>query len=326
MDSRVRFRCDARVHTIHDDEPDTSAATVGALLAAQCPGWAGRPLRPLRASGTSNAMWRLGDDLVVRLPRTPDAAAGITVECALLPALAGRLPVGVPQVAYAGRPGPAYPFGWAVLSWQAGRDAWAARHTGWAQQPEAGRQLADVVRALRAIDPAELPALSAREPGERGGPVAALADVVRDWAHQGADDGVLDAGQVLDAWDALAAGTDPPTSWVVSHGDLIPGNLLLGGTGLTAVIDWGGAGIADPALDLLAAWTVLGPAARAELRTQLAPDPREWRRSLAFALQQAVAGVAYYVPRGEAAGRFHARTLATVLQAVPTEVVRTDDP
>jgi aminoglycoside phosphotransferase (APT) family kinase protein len=54
---------------MHVDEIDTDAGLVQRLLAAQFPQWAALPVAPLQSSGTDNALYRLGDDKVVRLPR-----------------------------------------------------------------------------------------------------------------------------------------------------------------------------------------------------------------------------------------------------------------
>ncbi len=305
------------MRAIHDDEPDLSAAAARRLLATQCPGWAGLPLRPVEATGTSNAMWRLGEHLVLRLPRTADAADGVLTELAVLGHLRDRLPVAVPEIAYAGAPTDDYPYPWAVLTWSPGRDAWACLSTGelrpGAAEEALAQALAEIVTTLRQLDPAAFPtALARRRPGERGGPIPDLDESVHEWAQLGSAAGVLDLDAVLSAWAPLAD-TAYRGPFVVTHGDLIPGNLLLSGTRLTGVLDWGGAALADPALDLLPAWTLLSGTGRRAFREQLDCQEPEWLRGKAFALQQAIAGVAYYVPRGEAAGLFHARSLAAVL-------------
>ena len=101
-------------HRIHDHEADTSLSVLRSLLEEQCPRWSHLEPRQLLSSGTDNAMWRIdspsGPGLVVRLPRTQGAAASLTKELRVLPALQGRLPVSIPAIAYAGRPGPLFPY------------------------------------------------------------------------------------------------------------------------------------------------------------------------------------------------------------------------
>ena len=54
---------------MHADEVDTDVVVVLRLLATQFPRWAGLPLTPVPSGGTDNAIYRLGDDMAVRLPR-----------------------------------------------------------------------------------------------------------------------------------------------------------------------------------------------------------------------------------------------------------------
>lgn len=112
---------------IHDQEADTSEPIVRALLGAQCPRWAEMPLRLVDASGTDHAMWRLGDDLVVRVPRLDSAAASLADEVRWLPLLDGLVGVPVPRVRHVGTPAAGYPHPWAVFDWIAARDSWSAR-------------------------------------------------------------------------------------------------------------------------------------------------------------------------------------------------------
>ncbi len=78
------------------------------------------------------------------------------------------------------------------------------------------------------------------------------------------------------------------------HGDLQPGNVLVDDGRLTAVIDFGCTGLADPALDLIAAWYLLAPDARDTFRTALAPDDATWARGRGWALSIALLELAHY--------------------------------
>jgi aminoglycoside phosphotransferase (APT) family kinase protein len=80
----------------------------------------------------------------------------------------------------------------------------------------------------------------------------------------------------------------------MSHQDLIPANLLVDGERLTGVLDCGGFGPADPALDLVAGWHLLDAGPRAVLRTALQCDDTQWLRGKAWALEQAMGLVWYY--------------------------------
>jgi|SRR4051812_48851508 aminoglycoside phosphotransferase (APT) family kinase protein len=99
---------------VHDDEPDTGAEVVQILLGEEATELAALPHTSLTNTGSDNALYRLGTEFVVRLPRFADAAARLGVELDCLPRLV-HLPAAVPRVAFAGSPTDVYPFRWAVL-------------------------------------------------------------------------------------------------------------------------------------------------------------------------------------------------------------------
>jgi aminoglycoside phosphotransferase (APT) family kinase protein len=100
---------------LHDDELPIDEPRVRSLLAASLPAYAGLPLRRLDASGSSNALFRLGDTLLVRLPRQPGGSETIEKEHRWLPYVAWSLSVAVPEIVAVGRPGFGYPERWSVV-------------------------------------------------------------------------------------------------------------------------------------------------------------------------------------------------------------------
>jgi aminoglycoside phosphotransferase (APT) family kinase protein len=104
-----------------------------------------------------------------------------------------------------------------------------------------------------------------------------------------------------------------PAADVMSHGDLIPGNVLVSGGRLAGVLDVGGLGPADPALDLVGAWHLLEAGPRQVLRDDLGPADLEWERGRAWAFQQAMGAVWYYVDGNPPMSRMGRRTLERVL-------------
>ena len=292
---------------LHDDEPDVSPEIVRTLLRQQVPGMAGLPLDPLSNTGSDNALYRLGTELVIRLPRSAAAARRLGVELDWLPRLRG-LPVAIPELVHAGTSQESYPFKWAVLRWLDGIDAWEARHRhGWFGS-DLGHDVAAVVRHLRRTAIAEAPA---RKPGERGGPLGALDDRVRWWLDR--SNGLVDVRAGLRLWKECREGTDDEVEPVLVHGDLIPGNLLVAGGRLTAVLDWGGLGAGDPAQDLGPAWSVLDRAGADAFRGDLDIDEASWLRARGFALEQAIGGVVYYTPRQHPLAAVMQRTLERLL-------------
>lgn len=306
---------------IHDVEVDTSETVARSLLLEQCPQWGERVLTSVQSSGTSNALWRMhgragddrGDDVVLRLPRTDGAAASMRAELTLLPALARRseLAIGTPQLLHVGRPAADFGLPWAVLNWLPGHDAWSARNDG-VDTVELAQDLAGVIHRIHAITDIDVPE---REVGGRGGAVELVLERVERWlvAPEWSADSLLDVAAVrrVVAETREAADADAPTSFV--HGDLIPGNLLVAGRRVTAVIDWGSAAYADPAQDLAPAWSMFSGRARDAFREAMDTDDASWLRARAFELEHAVGGVLYYAPRRHLLGDVMVRTLRRVL-------------
>jgi aminoglycoside phosphotransferase (APT) family kinase protein len=124
---------------------------------------------------------------------------------------------------------------------------------------------------------------------------------------------LVDEQAVLRLWEQSIEAADGTADPVLLHGDLIPGNLLVADGRLTAVLDWGGIGVGDPAQDLAPAWAVLNEAGAAALREDLDVDEASWLRGRGFALEQAIGGVIHYVPRRHPLGAVMQRTLERLL-------------
>jgi aminoglycoside phosphotransferase (APT) family kinase protein len=273
---------------MHADEVDTDVALVRRLIAVQFPHWVDLPIRPVESFGTDNALYRLGDDMVARLPRHEATVATLRKERAWLPRLAPHLPLAVPLPLADGVPADGYPFDWSVYTWLPGADAIAAQT---ADPVQLADDLAGFIAALKNIDPSGGPA-----PGEhnflRGVPLAqrdaptraAIATLARD----------VDAEVLIDVWQsALTAPVwSGPPVWI--HGDLDARNLLVTEGRLSAVIDWGGFGAGDPAYDVMVAWKVLSGEARDAFRRALAVDDATWTRARGGVVSQAVIALAYY--------------------------------
>ncbi|MFE4974406.1 aminoglycoside phosphotransferase family protein [Kitasatospora sp. NPDC056651] len=266
------------------DGPVVDAALVRRLISAQFPQWERLPVTPVSAAGTDNAMFRLGPELAVRLPRVEWAAAGLRREQQWLSRLAPRLPLPVPAPLAVGRPAGGYPWEWSVLRWLDGTNPVA----GSLGAPEAlARDLAGFVNALRAADPAGGPA------AQRSTPLAARDGATRTAIAQLS--GHLDAAAATALWERALRlpGYDGPPVWM--HGDLTPGNLLISRTGrLAAVIDFAQMGVGDPTADLIPAWNLLPAAARPAFRAAVGADEAMWARGRAWAFSIALVTIPYY--------------------------------
>jgi aminoglycoside phosphotransferase (APT) family kinase protein len=273
---------------MHVDEVDIDRSLVGRLLAAQFPQWADRSIEPVRSAGTNNAIYRLGSDIAVRLPRIKGATEPMEKEHLWLPRLALHLPLAIPVPLAKGRPGEGYPWHWSVYRWLEGENA---ERGGIAEEGQAARDLAHFIIALQRIDtagwPAPLPPISSRGVplSTRDTPTrAAIAEL----------SGMLDTSAVTVVWEtALQVPTwHGPPVW--THGDLLPGNLLVQRGRISAVIDFEGLGVGDPACDLIAAWSLLSLDSREIFRAALPIDDATWARGRGWALSIGLIALPYY--------------------------------
>jgi aminoglycoside phosphotransferase (APT) family kinase protein len=222
---------------------------VRALLAEQHPDLAGLPLVEA-AAGWDNSLWRLGDGLAVRLPRRPEAAALVENEQRWLPVLAPRLPLPVPVPVRVGRPSREYPWCWSVVPWLAGVPADAVPLVDGDSATASARALGLFLHGLHRAAPPDAPHNPYRSVSlaDRAGSVEER--LVRLGDH-------VDADRLRTIWETAVGAWrwDRPPTWL--HGDLHPGNVLVAGGTLTAVVDFGDVCAGDPATDLAGAWLLL---------------------------------------------------------------------
>ncbi|HUH06557.1 MAG TPA: aminoglycoside phosphotransferase family protein [Egibacteraceae bacterium] len=261
---------------------NSDAGLVRRLLSEQFPQWADLSIEPVASAGTDNALYRLGEDMVVRLPRVDWALGQVEKEQQWLPRLAPLLPLAVPAPLAMGTPSERFGWHWSVYRWLDGESATVEPIE---DLDRAASELGGFVAALQRIDPAGGPPPGAHNVG-RGEPLA-----IRDEATRAAISAIdrmididLDIVAVTSAWEAAlgAPALDGPGMWI--HGDLHIGNLLTADGRLSAVIDFGGLGVGDPACDLLIAWTLLCPDSRDIFRAALAVDDATWARGQGWAL------------------------------------------
>ncbi len=285
---------------MHEDEVDTDVSLVARLLASQFPRWADLPLVPIQPSGTDNAIYRLGDDMAVRLPRIHRAVEQVDKEQRWLPRLAPHLPLAIPVPLARGVPGEGYPWPWSVYRWLEGE---SATPEGIADADQVALELARFIVALQRIDPAGGPAPGSHN-FSRG--VSLATRDVETRAAIAALEGTLDVHAVTAVWDAALRAPQWHRSPVWIHGDLQSGNLLTTQGRLSAVIDFGGLGVGDPACDLIAAWELLAAETRDAFRAALPIDDATWTRGRGWALSIALIFIPYYLtsnPRGVANAR-----------------------
>ena len=288
---------------MHADEVDTDVSLVRRLLAAQFPHWAELSIERLASGGTENAIYRLGDEMAVRLPLKPGRDDQIQKLDRWLPRLSPQLPLAIPVPLARGKPSEDFPLPWSVYPWLDGQPASVESVTDLRQ---AAAALAEFVAALQRIDAAEGP-----RPGShnffRGVPLAARDAQVR--ASLDALRGVIDFAAASAGWEAALSATEwqQPPVWI--HGDLKSDNLLVSEGRIRAVIDFGGLGVGDPACDLIIAWDLLSGESRAVFRAALDVDDATWARGKGWALSVALMALPYYLDTPPAMVRYARRLL-----------------
>lgn len=244
------------------------------LLRDQHPDLAGLPIAPVSA-GWDNAIFRIGDDLALRLPRRAVAAKLIMHEQRWLPCLEDRLPLRIPAPVRVGVPAEDYPWPWSVTPWIEGETADLAPPDG-----DQGETLAGFFNALHQPAPADAP----HNP-YRGVPLATRLPVFESrMANLAGKTNLIDAS-VLAIWnDALAAPDDAAPTWI--QGDMHPRNILVSGGRITAVIDWGDIAQGDRASDLAAVWMLFPPRETRECAQAACVDVSgaTWRRARGWAV------------------------------------------
>ncbi|MFC9976876.1 aminoglycoside phosphotransferase family protein [Spirillospora sp. NPDC127200] len=288
-------------HPTADARPVINVALVRGLIDAQFPQWAGLPLKLLDPAGSDHVIYRLGEELAVRLPRHADARGQAEKEFAWLPRLAPHLPLAVPVPVAVGEPGLGYPWRWAVSRWLDGE---VATVRGLGDSPEAAVRLAEFLTALQGI------AHDGFAQDAQEDLVARDRETRTNIARTG---GTFDAPAMTELWDAAlsAPGWDRPPVWF--HGDFHTGNLLTVGGRLSAVIDFGGLGVGDPACDLIIAFTLMSAESRAVFRAALGVDEATWTRGRGWALATGLNAYTFY---GAVDPQVAAQTTRQITQAL----------
>ena len=297
----------ARAVLMHPGQLTVSAATVRALVVEQFPQWRSLPVRSLAGQGTVNAIFRLGDHLTARFPLQPQDAGSVrrwlAAEAAAARELAASTRFATPEPVAIGEPGAGYPLPWSVQTWLPGV---VATEDDPGTSGAFAHDLAEFIGELRAADTKGRTFRGSGRGGDLPSHDAWMSTCFERSEH------LLDVPRLRQMWAALR--TLPRTAAdVMTHGDLIPGNVLVRGGRLAGVLDGGGFGPADPALDLVGAWHLLETGPRQLLRDGLGSDDLEWERGKAWAFQQAMGLVWYYAGSNPGLSRLGARTLGRLI-------------
>jgi aminoglycoside phosphotransferase (APT) family kinase protein len=293
---------------VHPDQLSVPAATVRTLVDAQFPAWRELPITRVTAHGTVNAIFRIGDRLAARFPLVPrdvaEAAAWLAAEAAAARELAGRTRFRTPEPVALGEPGAGYPLPWSVQTWLPGTVATDADP---GDSVAFAHDLAAFIRDVRSIDTAGRVFTGTGRGGDLRDHDAWLETCFER------SERLLDVPRLRRVWAGMRELPRGPAPDVMNHGDLIPGNVLVSAGRLAGVLDVGGLAPADPALDLVGAWHLLEPGPRQLLRDVLGSADLEWERGRAWAFEQAMGAVWYYVDSNPPMSLMGRRTLERLL-------------
>ena len=294
---------------MHANQLTVSPQTVRDLVNEQFPAWRGLPIREVVSQGTVNALYRIGGKLLARVPLEPrdaeSARRWLQSEAQAARELLGRTRFPTPEPVALGEPGAGYPLPWSVQTWLPGT---VATDEDPGESVAFAHDLAEFIHGVRAIGTR---GRVFRGRG-RGGELRSH-DAWMETCFERSEN-LLDVPRLRRAWAAMRV--LPRTARdVMTHGDLIPGNVLVSAGRLAGVIDVGGMGPADPALDLVGAWHLLEAGPRLVLRHDLECGDLEWERGKAWAFEQSMGAVWYYADSNPAMTLMGQRTLHRIMAA-----------
>lgn len=292
---------------MHANQLTVSAETVRELVEEQFPEWRALPIRGIRSQGTVNAIFRVGDQLAARFPLQPQDVEAtrqwLAAEANAARELLGRTRFTTPEPVALGEPGAGYPLPWSIQTWLPGA---VATDEDPGDSVAFAHDLAEFILNVRAIDPRG----RVFNGNGRGGDLRSHDGWMETCFEQ--SEGLVDVPRLRKMWDALRKLPRGGAGDAMTHGDLIPGNVLVANGRLAGILDVGGLGPADTALDLVGAWHLLEAVPRQALRDDLACDDLEWARGTAWAFQQAMGAVWYYVDSNPAMSLMGRRTLERI--------------
>lgn len=293
---------------MHADQLDIKTDTAARLIVELLPALQDKAVRSLRTAATTSHVFQVGADLVARFPmRRTDPSlvqTALEAEHRAMEEFADLCPFPAPRPVAIAPPSHDFPMPWTVQTWVPGE---IATPNGLASSSEFARDLADLITALRSADTRGRTFTGSG----RGGSLTEHDEWIRLCLER--SEGLLPVAELTERWSMWRT-LERFQLDVMSHGDLIPANLLTDGTRLIGVLDTGGVSAADPALDLVAAWHLLDQPRRALLRRQLGCSDLEWERGRAWAFAQAIGLVWYYVDSNPSMAELGRSTLERLLE------------
>ncbi|MBU8813292.1 aminoglycoside phosphotransferase family protein [Mycolicibacterium goodii] len=297
---------------MHAGQLAITARTVRALIEEQFPRWRDLRVHRISASGTVHAIFRIGDRLAARfrlqIGDVESVWCELRMEADAAREIAGCTRFPTPEPVAIGAPGRGYPMPWLIQTWL---DGTVAIDRDPSNSVVFATDLAEFITDVRHID-----TRGRRYSGYgRGGVLAVHDEWIQKCLTRG--DGLLNVAVFRRIWETMRELPRGDSPDVMNHGDLLPGNLMVHNGRLAGVLDVGGLAAADPALDLVSAWHLLDREPRRVMRECLDVGDAEWERGKAWAFQQAMGAVWYYVNSNPQFSHVGRRTLHRICAESP---------
>ena len=252
------------------------------LISDQFPEYAHLPVSSVEKQGHDNRTFRLGNDMLVRIPSAQYYALKVPKEQKLLPLIKPYLSVNIPEPIKLGNPSYYYPFNFSIYKWLEGTSANLIAFDDKSLETIAV-QLAKFLNELHGIQGVNGPS-----PGKHNGWGGEHVSVYDQGARKQIAElsGIVDQNKAIELWEQ-ACKTKPNKKPMWIHGDFAFGNFLIKDGALSAVIDFGGMAIGDPASDLVIAWTFLKDRSREIFIESMDYDSDTWLRARGWVLWKA---------------------------------------
>ncbi|GHV45553.1 acetyltransferase [Spirochaetia bacterium] len=268
---------------LHGDQFDINVEIVKNLIKKQFPEFKELPIFEFDSIGTVNSIFRLGNEHYIRFPKTKQYEDSILKEYRILPYISKHITLEIPQPIKLGNPCSLYPVHWAIYNWING-------------EPYDNNKIADIQDIVSELANFinELHTISLLKDAPKAGrkPLLELDKMTIDALNASKEE--IKYTKIIKIWNNLVNTSVWNNKPVWIHADLLKPNILIKDNHIAAIIDFGSAGIGDPAFDLIPAWAIFDKESRNKLQKTLDINEDTWNRACAYALHQAALIIPYY--------------------------------
>lgn len=252
------------------------------LIAEQFPEYNHLLIKSVEKQGHDNRTYRLGNELLIRMPTDKSYALKVPKEQEILPKLAPHLSIDIPVPIKMGIPSDDYPYPFSIYKWLEGNSI----NLLILNESILQKLVFDLAKFLKELQ--NIRDLEGPTPGQhnwwRGDHLSVYAKGAREQITLLS--AIIDADKAINLWErACRTRWNKPPVWI--HGDFAIGNILLKDNKLSAIIDFGGMACGDPACDLGIAWTFLKGKTRDIFIKEIDLDGDTWLRARGWVLWKA---------------------------------------